>query len=141
MQGSGRVGKYRHYLYEWLGVDKVELAVMTELLLHSAQEPRASSAANCADGPDSRFVCSPRTIMDSLKSKGLVQSLTPEGRRPDRESRPLYLPEELERLRRQLSGHSGPPADAHSHSTGQREPTLPSRVSVDARLRTSNQLR
>src|SRR5271154_6314678 len=31
IQGSGRVAKYRHYMYEWLGVDKVELAVMAEL--------------------------------------------------------------------------------------------------------------
>ena len=32
IQGSGRVAKYRHQMYEWLGVDKVELAVMAELL-------------------------------------------------------------------------------------------------------------
>src|SRR4051812_25966156 len=37
IQGSGRVAKYRHLLYEWLGVDKVELAVMAELLLRGAQ--------------------------------------------------------------------------------------------------------
>src|SRR6185437_6766432 len=24
IQGSGRVSKYRHFLYDWLGVDKVE---------------------------------------------------------------------------------------------------------------------
>src|SRR5262245_27162805 len=30
VQGSGRVDKYRHLSYEWLGVDKVELAVMAE---------------------------------------------------------------------------------------------------------------
>src|SRR5579872_2493283 len=29
VQGSGRVGKYRHYMYEWLGVEKVELSIMT----------------------------------------------------------------------------------------------------------------
>ena len=37
VQGGGRVSRYRHYMYEWLGVDKVELAVMTELLLRGAQ--------------------------------------------------------------------------------------------------------
>ena len=37
VQGSGRVPKFRHLLYEWLGVEKVELAVMGELLLRSAQ--------------------------------------------------------------------------------------------------------
>ena len=28
VQTSGRVPKFRHHMYEWLGVDKVELAVM-----------------------------------------------------------------------------------------------------------------
>ena len=37
IQGSGRVAKFRHLLYDWLGVDKVELAVMAELLLRGAQ--------------------------------------------------------------------------------------------------------
>jgi len=37
VQGYGRVAKYRHYLYEWLGVEKVEIAVMAELLLRGAQ--------------------------------------------------------------------------------------------------------
>src|SRR5580765_787837 len=29
----GRVSKYKHHAYEWLGVNKPEIAVMTELLL------------------------------------------------------------------------------------------------------------
>ena len=33
VHGGGRVPKYKHCLYEWLGVDKVELAIMAELLL------------------------------------------------------------------------------------------------------------
>src|SRR5947207_2047034 len=37
IQGGGRVPKFRHLMYEWLGVDKVELAVMAELLLRGAQ--------------------------------------------------------------------------------------------------------
>ncbi len=37
VQGSGRALKYRHYLYDWLGVDKVEMAVMVELLLRGEQ--------------------------------------------------------------------------------------------------------
>src|SRR5436309_3272838 len=32
VQGSGRVDRYRHLAYEWFGVEKVELAVMAELL-------------------------------------------------------------------------------------------------------------
>ncbi len=46
IQGSGRVAKFRHLMYEWLGVDKVELAVMTELLLR-----RARQKVNCAAEP------------------------------------------------------------------------------------------
>ena len=37
VEGYGRVTKYRHYLYDWLGVEKIELSVMTELLLRGAQ--------------------------------------------------------------------------------------------------------
>ena len=37
VQGSSRVARYRHYGYEWLGVDKTELGVMAELLLRGAQ--------------------------------------------------------------------------------------------------------
>ncbi|MEK0424579.1 MAG: hypothetical protein RJB11_670, partial [Planctomycetota bacterium] len=37
VQGSGRVTKVRHYAYNWMGLDKVEAAVMTELLLRGEQ--------------------------------------------------------------------------------------------------------
>ena len=37
VQAGGRVPKYRHYLYEWLGVEKAAMAVMTELLLRGEQ--------------------------------------------------------------------------------------------------------
>ena len=37
VEGDGRVDKHRHLLYDWLGVDKSELAVMAELLLRGAQ--------------------------------------------------------------------------------------------------------
>src|SRR4030095_12230049 len=43
VQGGGRVPRYRHFAYEWLGVNKFELAVMCELLLRGTQtegEPR-----------------------------------------------------------------------------------------------------
>ena len=37
VQGDSRVSRYRHLLYDWLGVEKLELAVMGELLLRGAQ--------------------------------------------------------------------------------------------------------
>src|SRR5215831_1032456 len=33
----GRVSKYKHHAYEWMGVSRAELAVMAELLLRGAQ--------------------------------------------------------------------------------------------------------
>jgi hypothetical protein len=101
VEGYGRVTKYRHYLYEWLGVDKVEMAVMTELLLRGAQTQgelrgRASRMEPLADLP------ALRAVLDSLRSKGLVVMLTPEGR-GQVVSHALYQPREMESLRAQYS--------------------------------------
>ena len=79
VQGGGRVARFRHHMYDWLGVDKVELAVMTELLLRGAQTEgelrgRAARMEPIAD------VAALRPVIASLKQKGLVLSLTGEGR-------------------------------------------------------------
>jgi uncharacterized protein len=97
VEGYGRVQKYRHYLYEWLGVDKVELAVMTELLLRGDQtvgelRARASRMEPIAD------LAALKTVLDSLKSKGLVISLTAEGR-GHAVTHALYRPREIEALK------------------------------------------
>ena len=79
IQGGGRVLKYRHYMYEWLGVDKVELAVMAELLLRGEQTvgELRSHAARMEPIPDMAAL---RVVLQSLKGKKLVLELTPEGR-------------------------------------------------------------
>ena len=106
VEGYGRVTKYRHYLYEWLGVDKVELAVMTELLLRGPQtlgelRARASRMEPIADLAALRAIC------DSLKRKGLVVYLTPEGR-GQIVTHALYPPRELENIRaRYAAGRVG----------------------------------
>lgn len=104
VQGSGRVAKYRHYLYEWLGVEKVELAVMIELLLRGAQTEGElrGRAARMDPIPDLSAL---RPVLESLKTKKLVVSLTPEGR-GHMITHNLYLPEELERVRRQAASQS-----------------------------------
>ncbi|MBX9789197.1 MAG: YceH family protein [Pirellulales bacterium] len=126
VQGSGRVERYRHYMYEWLGVDKLELAVMTELLLRGAQtvgdlRGRASRMDPIAD------LAALRPVLDSLKAKGLLISLTPEGR-GQVVTHALYKPAELEKLRAEYSSYappaSGAEADAADESTPvRREPT------------------
>jgi uncharacterized protein YceH (UPF0502 family) len=102
VQGGGRVPRYRHYMYEWLGCEKAELAVMTELLLRGAQtegELRGRTA-RMESLPDLNAL---RAILDSLKKKGLVVSLSPPGR-GHVVSHALYQPREMEKLEREFGG-------------------------------------
>jgi uncharacterized protein len=106
IEGYGRVAKYRHYLYEWMGVEKVELSVMTELMLRGDQtvgelRGRASRMDPIAD------LAALKAILDTLKSKGLVISLTPEGR-GHVVSHALYKPRELEALKVKYAGSVAP---------------------------------
>jgi len=108
IQGGGRVAKFRSRAYQWLGVDKVEMAVMAELLLRGAQTEgelrgRASRMEPIND------LTALRTLLQSLKSKGLVIPLTPEGR-GHMVTHALYSPNELERVKAQARALA-PPAD------------------------------
>lgn len=144
IQGSGRVSKYRHYLYEWLGADKVELAVMAELLLRGAQtegelRARAARMEPIAD------LSALRPVLNSLMAKGLVVSLTPEGR-GHAMTHALYPPRELEHVRAQYAagviapsgedtsadaGDAVASGAASSASSLKGESVLPSPVSID----------
>ncbi|MEN6457476.1 MAG: DUF480 domain-containing protein [Thermoguttaceae bacterium] len=102
VEGGGRVQKYRHYLYEWLGVDKVESAVMIELLLRGDQtvgelRSRAARMEPIAD------LAALQPVVDSLKAKGLVLGFTPPGR-GHVVSHALYSPREIESLREKYRG-------------------------------------
>jgi uncharacterized protein YceH (UPF0502 family) len=126
VQGSGRVEKYRHYMYEWLGVDKLELAVMTELLLRGAQTigELRGRASRMDPIPD---LAALRPVLESLKAKGLVLALSPEGR-GQVVTHALYKPAELEKLRAEYANYtppaSGGDADSGSESAPpRREPT------------------
>ncbi len=114
VQGGGRVPRFRHYMYDWLGVDKVELAVMAELLLRGAQTEgelrgRAARMEPIAD------VAALRPVLASLKEKGLVLSLTSEGR-GHIVTHNLYEPRELEKVRAEAAATAGREA-ADSSST------------------------
>ncbi|MGD9647070.1 MAG: YceH family protein [Pirellulales bacterium] len=123
VQGTGRVERYRHYLYDWLGVDKVELAVMAELLLRGAQtvgelRGRASRMDPIAD------LAALRPVLESLKQKGLVISLSPEGR-GQVITHALYKPAELEKLRAEYASYSPDAASFHPDDTGNEDPASP----------------
>lgn len=115
IEGYGRVDKFRHYLYDWLGVDKVELSVMAELLLRGPQtvgelRGRAARMDPIAD------VRALQPILQSLKEKGLVVSLTPEGR-GHVVSHALFTPPEMEKVRAEYgSGATVQEVDESSHT-------------------------
>ncbi len=99
----GRVSKYKHQAYEWLGVSKVEIAVMTELLLRGAQQlgelrGRAARMEVIAD------LAALKPIVDGLLERGLMIELSPAGR-GQVVSHNLYPPSELSELKTQHSGH------------------------------------
>jgi uncharacterized protein YceH (UPF0502 family) len=111
VQGGSRVDKFRHQMYEWLGVDKAEMAVMTELLLRGAQTEgelrgRAARMEPIAD------LTALRPIIDSLKAKGLVVGLTPAGR-GHVVTHNLYEPRELEKVRAQAAALAGASEGGH----------------------------
>ena len=110
IEGYGRVAKYRHYLYEWLGVEKVELAVMTELLLRGDQtigelRGRAARMEPIAD------MATLQPVLDSLRAKELVVALT-SGGRGQVVTHALYKPRELDLLKAKY--HGAVPTDAAS---------------------------
>ncbi len=120
LQGSGRVSRFRHHMYEWLGVEKVELAVMAELLLRGAQTEGELRGRAARMEPISD-VYALKPILASLSQKGLVISLTSEGR-GHVVSHALYPASELETLRSQYEslGSREPSAPANSVPVSQR---------------------
>lgn len=124
VQESGRVSKYRHRMYEWLGLDKVELAVIAELLLRGAQtigelRGRAARMEPIAD------LGALRPLLDTLRTKQLITYLTSEGRGAI-VTHTLYTPSELERLRQEYGRQGGatseeaaPPAAARAGAAHQ----------------------
>ncbi len=104
IQGDGRVEKYRHLLYEWLGVDKVELAVMAELLLRGEQT-LGDLRGRAARMEPIKGIAELQPIVESLRQKGLILLLTPPGRGCV-VTHALYQEQELAKLRREFDGQS-----------------------------------
>jgi uncharacterized protein YceH (UPF0502 family) len=110
--GSGKIPRYRHLAYEWLGVEKEELAILGELLLRGEQtEGDLRGRASRMDPiPDLDVL---RGLLDRLADRGLVVWLSPPGR--GRMLTHGLLPaEKLEKVRSQLgmagSAVAAPPA-------------------------------
>lgn len=98
IQGDARVEKYRHRAYDWLGVDKLELAVMAELLLRGAQTV-GELRGRAARMEPIKGMTELQPLLASLVEKNLVLYLTPPGRGAV-VTHNLYQPQELEKVRR-----------------------------------------
>lgn len=106
IQGDGRSEKYRHHGYEWLGVDKVELAVMAELLLRGAQtlgELRGRAARMEPIKGQGEL----QPIVDALVERGLMIYITRPGRGAI-VTHNLYQPQELQKVRADNGGGDAP---------------------------------
>ena len=110
IQGNSRVAKYRHHAYEWLGVEKTELAVMTELLLRGEQtlgelRGRAARMEPIAD------LGALKPVVDALVKKGLMVELTSPGR-GQIVSHNLYKERELNEIKQQFANYVPPAASS-----------------------------
>src|SRR5574341_545097 len=101
----GRVSKYKHLAYEWLGVRPVELAVLAELLLRGSQALGELRARAARMEPIEDLVAL-KPIVEGLIERKLMIELTPPGR-GQVVSHNLYTPDELVGLRAQYGRHAG----------------------------------
>jgi uncharacterized protein YceH (UPF0502 family) len=114
---GGRVERWRHNLYETWQADKVELAILAELLLRGPQTEgelrgRASRMEPIAD------LDALRALLKPLIERHLVVYLSPEGRRGTMITHGFHAPEELNALRtrhraEETETQSTPPSSAH----------------------------
>jgi uncharacterized protein YceH (UPF0502 family) len=104
IEGSGRVAKWKHTLYDWLKVSKVELAVLAELLLRGPQtegelRARSSRMEPLADLP------ALQSILNALAARSLIVYLSPPGqKRGVFVTHGIYPSDELEKVRTAFAG-------------------------------------
>lgn len=112
----GRVPKYKHLAYEWLGVKPAELAVLGELLLRGPQA-QGELRARAGRMEPIEDLAALKPIVEGLLERKLMIELTPPGR-GQIVSHNLYAPGELAALKT----HSG---TRHVAAPGETPPGVP----------------
>jgi uncharacterized protein YceH (UPF0502 family) len=108
---SSRVDRWRHQLYEAWHLDRIDLALLTELLLRGPQtEGELRTRASRMEPFDD--IEALRKAIKPLAERGLVVYLTPQGRRGTALTHAFHAPEELERLKKRF----GAGTDANDES-------------------------
>jgi uncharacterized protein YceH (UPF0502 family) len=108
---GGRVERWRHNLYDAWHADKVELAILAELLLRGPQTEgelrgRASRMEPIAD------LDTLRALVKPLVERRLVVYLSAEGRRGTMLTHGFHAPEELQQLRARHDAEEAGPVSA-----------------------------
>jgi uncharacterized protein YceH (UPF0502 family) len=95
---GSRVDRWRHNLYDVWKVNKVELAIIAELLLRGAQtEGELRGRASRMEPIDDLDAL--RAVLKPLQERGVVIYLGPEGRRGTQLTHGFHTPAELEHLK------------------------------------------
>ncbi len=134
VQGLGRNTKVRHYAYNWLGISKVEAAVMTELLLRGEQTlgELRTRAARMEPINDLQHMSE---LFNELKRRNLVVELSPPGR-GQMVSHNLYPEWELEQLRKSVAAGITASGNAEESGTASnRMPSMNPTANVETSLR------
>ena len=105
--------RWKHHLYEAWHVDKIDLAVLGELLLRGPQtEGELRSRANRMEPIDDLDAL--RNVLRPLVERKLVVYLTPEERRGAMLTHGFHDPHELERLRSRIAAEPVAAPDVES---------------------------
>ncbi len=112
---GGRVVRWKHNLYDAWQVEKVDLAVLAELLLRGPQTEGElrSRAARMEPIDDLEQL---RAVLRPLAARGLIVFLGPEGRRGTLITHGFHEARELEALRSQSRAEETPVPVAASHA-------------------------
>jgi len=127
----GRVAKWKHHAYEWMGVNRAELAVMAELLLRGAQA-MGELRGRAARMEPIEDLAALKPLVAGLVERGLMFELTPSGR-GQLVSHNLYLEPEKAQL---LAGASGgeraaSEREAEAAPSPQRAPGAPAGLAAE----------
>jgi len=117
----GRVSKYKHHAYEWMGVNRAELAVMAELLLRGAQA-MGELRGRAARMEPIEDLAALKPIVAGLVERGLMLELSPAGR-GQLVSHNLYLEPEKAQLVADPGGHVSRTGAAHEPAASPSPPT------------------
>ena len=124
----GRVSKYKHHAYEWMGVNRAELAVMAELLLRGAQA-MGELRGRAARMEPIEDLAALKPIVDGLVERGLMLELTPTGR-GQVVSHNLYLEPERAQLKADVSSQGSRAPAAVEHEASATRSTLAEEIAA-----------